>query len=159
MQTEDKLCSHYDVCETLMPDAVAAEEHQDNHTYVHEFSRPSFSALCNILAWYRWLQTGPQNIIKIEGVGACAGMGICLRQYGITQMFKLFAKYIDCSKWRKFRYKICHWIVPATPSMLYLILPSSIHSRCYDKIPSSQILEDYTFVKQCSYLVHLVISL
>ena len=115
------------MCETLIPDAMAAEEHQNNHTYIRELTRPSFNALCNILAsvaverkydwwgwherlqssqlsvrnvcmrrsriggakaplapqfccsclaWYRWLQRGPQKnnkSIKIGGVGAFAG--------------------------------------------------------------------------------------
>ena len=136
MQTEHKLCSHYDVCETLMPDAVAAEEHQDNHTYVHEFSRPSFSALCNILAWYRWLQTRPQKITKLSKLGEWVLVqdSACLRQYSATQMSKLIAKYIDCSKWRKFRCKILHWIVLATnnypfDAIINIILPSSIHCK------------------------------
>ena len=61
-------------------------------------------------------------------------MGACLRQYGITQMFKLFAKYIDCSKLRKFMYKLLHCIVPGTnnypfDAIINIILPSSIHCK------------------------------
>ena len=84
----------------------------------------------------RWLQTGPQKITKLSKLGEWVLVqdSACLRQYSTTQMFKLIAKYIDCSKWRKFRCKILHWIVLATnnypfDAIINIILPSSIHCK------------------------------
>ena len=36
------------VCETLMPDDVAPEAHQNDQSYVHEYSGPTFNSHKNL---------------------------------------------------------------------------------------------------------------
>ena len=36
------------VCETLLPNVVAPEAHQNDRSYVHELSRPNFGSLHNL---------------------------------------------------------------------------------------------------------------
>ena len=40
------------VCETMMTDVVVPEAHQNDRSYVHELSGPTFDSLCNNLAWW-----------------------------------------------------------------------------------------------------------
>ena len=61
------------MCETLLPDVVTPEVHQNDHSYVHELSGPTFNSLCKNFG----LHGGSQETTKLSkwGVGACAGMG------------------------------------------------------------------------------------
>ena len=71
-----------DVCETWMPDVVAPEAHQNDHSYLSELSGPTFDSICTnfmVDITCRTQKTNCQN----WAVGACVGMGTCPGQYGI----------------------------------------------------------------------------
>ena len=51
------------VCETLLPDVVVHEVHHNDHSYVRELSRSTFSSLRKNLAW--WAVT--QKTTKLKG--------------------------------------------------------------------------------------------
>ena len=69
------------VCETLLPDVVAPEAHQNDHSYVHELSGPTFDSLHKNWAVTRRTKKNPQNC-QISRVCACVGMAVCPGQYG-----------------------------------------------------------------------------
>ena len=58
------------VCETLLPDVVAPEAHQNDHSYVCELSGPTFDSLCKNLAWWAVTWRTSQNS-KLEGGHLC----------------------------------------------------------------------------------------
>ena len=62
------------VCVSLLPDVVTPEEHQNDCSYVYQFSSPTFVSLVQ--------QPYFCFITENWGVGACAEMGTCLWQYG-----------------------------------------------------------------------------
>ena len=70
-------------CETLLPDVAAAEAHQNDHSYVRELSRPTFSSLRKNYEWCA--VTRRTSKLSKLGVGACPGMGACPRQYSIQR--------------------------------------------------------------------------
>ena len=65
------------VWETLMPDAVAPEVHQNDCSYVHELSGPTFDSLCNNLASQAVIQRTSKNhkTVKIGGWALTQGLG------------------------------------------------------------------------------------
>ena len=52
------------VGETLMPDIVVPEPHQNDRSYVHEFSGPTFDSLRKNLAWWAGTQRTSKNPTK-----------------------------------------------------------------------------------------------
>ena len=48
-----------------MPDVMASEAHQNDHSYVCELSGPTFDSLNKNLAWW-WLHGGPQKKNKTQ---------------------------------------------------------------------------------------------
>ena len=54
------------VCETLLPDVVVPEAHQNDRTYVHALSWPTFDSLCKTLARQAVTRRTSQ-IVKIRG--------------------------------------------------------------------------------------------
>ena len=91
------------VCETLLPDIMAPEVYQNDHSYVREFSRPTFSSLCKNFAWCGYTEDlkKPQNCLNLR-VGACAGMGTSMgmgacRDKTVPPAFKvLFSFHLGC---------------------------------------------------------------
>ena len=65
------------MCETLIPDVMAPEAHQNNHGYVCELSRHTFESLLNN---YMEDLIKPTKMSKLD---ACTGIGICLGQYSM----------------------------------------------------------------------------
>ena len=62
------------MCETLLPDVVASEAHQNDCSYVCELSRPTLDSLRKNLHGGR-LHTEDLKKLQNWGVGACVGMG------------------------------------------------------------------------------------
>ena len=57
------------VCETLMPDVMAPEAHQNDCSYICELSEPTFNSLCKNLAWWVviWRTSKNHKSVKIGG--------------------------------------------------------------------------------------------
>ena len=70
------------MCEPLMPDVVASEAHQNDHSYVSEFSRPTFNSICTNFMMGGYTEDLKKNC-QNWAVGACVGMGARPGQYGI----------------------------------------------------------------------------
>ena len=58
------------MCETLLPDVVASEAHQNDCSYVCELSRPTLDSLRKNLHGGR-LRRGPQKAAKLGGRRLC----------------------------------------------------------------------------------------
>ena len=58
------------MCVSLLPDVVTPEEHQNDCSYVYQFSSPTF--VSSVQQPYFFF------ITENWGVGACAEMGTCL---------------------------------------------------------------------------------
>ena len=54
------------VCETLLPDVVVHEVHHNDHSYVRELSRSTFSSLRKNLAWWAVTQK-TTKLSKLKG--------------------------------------------------------------------------------------------
>ena len=73
------------VCKSLMPDVVAPKAHENNRSYVSSEDLP-LDSLHKNLAWWGVTQRNQKNHKTVKtgggGVGAWAGMGACLGEYG-----------------------------------------------------------------------------
>ena len=56
------------VCETLMPDVVAPEVHQNDRSHVRELSGPTFDSI----QYGGWLHEGPKKNTKLSKLGGWA---------------------------------------------------------------------------------------
>ena len=65
-------------CETLMPDFVVPEAHQNDRS-----SADLISIQFSMVGSYTGTSTPPPNKTAKIGVGACTGMGACMGQYSI----------------------------------------------------------------------------
>ena len=67
-----------------MPDVVAPEAHQNDCSYLSEFSEPTFDSICTnfMVGSYTEDLKNKQNCQNWP-TGACVGMGACPGQYGI----------------------------------------------------------------------------
>ena len=69
------------VCETLLPDVVAPEAHQNDHSYVCELSGPTFDSLCKNLAWWAVTYTEDLTELKIGGWALVQGWALARGHY------------------------------------------------------------------------------
>ena len=64
-----------------MPDVMAPEAHQNDCSYVSEFSGPTFNSICT-----NFMVGGYTEDLKNRQdwpMGACVGMGACPGHYGV----------------------------------------------------------------------------
>ena len=118
-----------DVCKTLVPNVVAPEVLQNDHSYVCELSWPNFVFKFSMIGSYMEDLRKPQNcqnwkVGACSGMGACTGMGACLGQYGsgyFSQgvIFVIFAVN-QVGSTKKLTSEICAtWVQMHVPSVQF----------------------------------------
>ena len=77
------------VCETLLPDVVVSEAHQNARSYVHEFSKLTLDSLCKNFAWWAvtWMTSKNHKTVKIGG-RRLPGIFSCLEAFSLHFSFK-----------------------------------------------------------------------